>query len=103
MGVPPQLAGNEAPLEKLATRHGESINSSAGADHGHHSRSVLADVHNLQLMPQASCNRHADTEDQYDTGSTAPDEDPDEPRHRMADKGDSGHNLVHEGQRKCEI
>ena len=103
VGVPPQLPGQEAPLEELAPGDGEVGDPPARADHRHHPGGLLDDGRHPELVPQAAHQREEDPEHDHRPGRGRPDHDPDGPGQRVADEGHAGHDLVGEGQGQGQV
>ena len=57
--LPPQVPGQETPLEELASRHGQAVEAAAPADDREHARGFLADLDDPQLVADVAPDRLA--------------------------------------------
>src|SRR5271165_2014739 len=103
MRLPPQVPGEEAPEEELASGNRQAIQPPALADDRGHAWRLFADLDDPQLMPEAPPDRLSDPEHDDHPGRGRPDDDPDRPGERVADERDAGGDLVGEREREPKV
>ena len=103
MRLPPQVPGEEAPQEELASRYRQPIQPPALADDRDHARRLVPDFDDPQLMPDAAPDRLSDPEHDDHPRGARPHRDPDRPGERVTDKRNPGDDLVGESEREPQV
>src|ERR1700733_11508917 len=96
VSLPPQPAGEEAPLEELPTRHSQAIKSASGADDRVHPRCFRLDADDAQSMAEITREGHQEAIDENETCRRGPDRDPDCSSERVTYERATRHDLMRE-------
>ncbi len=103
MGLPPEPAAQEAPLEELAAGHGQTIQAPAAEGDGDGVRSDPLDAGDTHLVAQRAPDRQADAAGEHERQGADPHGGPDGGGGGVADERGARIGLVREREEEREV